>query len=1192
MKYSNQVTPIDRSKPKRIGVYGPGLGLKRRLALWILLFSMLPVLIFGVICDRALKNVLLKGLEKDLNSAMSMKIRDVEQYFREMGWSVKAQSRRQSNRLLLERLIQGLEKSGLSPGDYVASDDWQRLINMKDAPTFRPALWDYTDAFLTDVKGNILYSITDSERLGGNVFMGTYENSALSSACRAALGKAEAVFSDYELYPDQGTEKALGYMIIRMNDTLDKLIGLLVVKLGVEDLNRIMEDHPNLGQTFELYLVGTDRRLRSDFGKRLKRKALNYTVATGVIRFPDTEEAPFSRSGKPIMHYKGEDDIAMLGMRGKVRIGGVHYALIGEIEQREVFGLLERNRQVFLLFTLILLIVVGIFSYILAERVVRPVLVMTDWAHQVATGDLSMRDIDIRDDEMGHFIHSFSQVVVFLKETAMLARSVASGDFTAKIEPRSASDELGVALEQMTRSLWDAAEAMSALAGGDFGVRVTVKGPDDLFAKSVNSMVAKIKSTHESNENQARMKSLQAELSEILRGDQTTHELSRNILSFFCRCFNASVGAFYIRDDSGECLRLYSGFACDKTRLPTVIKPGEGLLGQAMVEKKKIILDHCPDNYMVIHGISGDWAASSVLVFPFVREDKVEGVIEMGSLNALTNKEFEFLELVSESVSIALSSAVARVKMKELLDKTVKQTEDLNLNQEKLDGINRDLQAKTRDLQQTESQLRLQEAELRAANRDLIKQAEQLKDSEKRLRLKEEELISANAALEDRSMNLEEQKNAINEKHNQLEITQTELLEKSKHLEISSRYKSEFLANMSHELRTPLNSILIISRLLSENKDGNLSQKQVEFSRTILGAGLDLLSLIDDILDLSKIESGKLEIHVDKSAIQDFEEKIMAVFGPVCREKNIGLCVDLDKNVPEYVYVDFKRVDQVIKNLVANAVKFTSHGQVTVTLRIPDTLPPGLVNHFQAEHVLLLTVEDSGIGIPSDKLAVIFEAFKQADGAISRHYGGTGLGLSISRELVRLMGGDILVKSMPGKGSVFSVYIPKAFDPPAKDDILLAIKDPSLNGSGPGTPPDVMEKPSLDDNLPLGAPLLFLGKKMLIVDDDMRNVYALIHFLGDFGLDISVAKTGQECLDTLEQHPDMDLLVMDIMRPDMGGFEVLGKIRSQERFKPLPVIAMTLKNDCENTMETGTLKYLSKPVDMERLISFMKEMLT
>lgn len=1155
-------------------------GLKARLTLWFVLLTFVPLIVLDLVYRPMLERKLEESLARELNLAVSLKRRSVEQYFDGMKRMVVIHSERPTNKTLLETLKEGLALSGQAPRNYIGGEDWKgRLDRWKDQ-TGRDGLMNLRELMLVDLEGNILYASLDRRNLGVNVFTDSgYADRPLARGCRRALTRTEPVFADYALYYLSGAEQMLGHMVIRLNDRARQPIGLLALQFDGTDLNSIMGGYQELGQTFEMYLVGEDLLFRTDAGKRQERKALKYRIDSALVQSPAGFRADGVSGSRPMVRYSGPEQVMRRGVALPIPIGEVAYYLVGEIEEREAFQLMSDIRRVFGLTAVALAILVLGASAFFAGDLVRQIRVLTDWARNVATGDLSVRDIRHRDDELGRFIDSFNQVVLFLNETARLALSVASGDLRAQIEPRSAHDELGSALRQMTLSLNEVLDAVAALAQGDFDVRVRVKGPNDVFATAMNHMVARMKKAHEENETRSGLKTLEMELGEVMRGDQPINDLVQRVLAFFCDRFGASVGAFYIVDDDQRALYLYGQYACGPDHPPPpVFRRGEGLPGQALAEKRLIRLDHCPVEYLMIQGLVEAYTPASVLVFPFVSGDRVEAVIEMGSLSGFGTRELGFLEQVSESVSIAMSSALARVRMEQLLAQTIKQAEDLKAHQEKLDGINRDLTARTDELQKTEAQLR-------AANLDLIHQTERLKDSEARLKQKEEELITANQALEERSVNLEEQKNAIREKNIQLEQTQKELLEKSQRLENSSRYKSEFLSNMSHELRTPLNSILLISRLLSENRWGNLNDKQVEFARTIMTAGKDLLSLIDDILDLSKIESGKLDIHVSSVAIRDFQAKIRKGFATLCREKGIDWDVIVDEVLPDIVYFDIKRVDQVVKNLVANAVKFTASGEVAVHIGTTDAYPPS-VSPSDSGPVLRISVKDSGIGIDADKQSLIFEAFRQADGTISREFGGTGLGLSISRQLVRLMGGDILVESQAGQGSVFHVYLPRALAAPAGDDLFSGAAPAVV----PGHKANVHQKDA--DSTDNG---LFPGRTLLIVDDDMRNVYALMHSLGDYGMEILVAKSGRQCLEVLENHPETDLVIMDIMMPDMGGFEAMERMAGDPRFSAIPVIAITakaMKGDREKCIQAGASEYLSKPVDMDRLMSVMKHLLT
>ncbi|GAB6097540.1 hypothetical protein JCM14469_37940 [Desulfatiferula olefinivorans] len=1154
-------------------------GLRVRLTVWFVLLAFVPLIVLDLICRPMLERELEQNLSRDLNLALSLKRRNVEQYFDDLKRLIVIHSQRPTNKSLLETLKEGLDLSGLPPRTYIGGPDWQERLDRWKEQTGRDGLMNFRELMLVDTDGNVLYASLDRRNLGVNVFADTgYVHSPLARGCRRALSLAEPVFADYALYRLRGEETMLGHMIVRLSDRTRRTMGFLVIQLDGAVLNGVLGGHQDLGQTFQMYLAGADLSLRTDAGKRRERKALRHRIDSALIRSPVGFGAERVSESVPMIRYRGPDQTMMRGAVRSIRVDDVTFYLVGEIEEREAFQLLSGIRRVLGFAAAALALLVLGASFYFTGDLVRQIRMLTDWARNVATGDLSIWEIRHRDDELGRFIDSFNQVVLFLNETARLALSVASGDLRAHIEPRSAHDELGSALRQMTLSLNEVLDAVASLAQGDYDVRVRVKGPGDVFATAMNRMVARMKEAHEENEIRSGLKTFQMELVELMRGDQPVNDLVLNVLSFFCERFGASVGAFYLVDEDRHTLCLHGQYACGPDHPPPpVLKRGEGLPGQALAEKRLIRLDHCPSGYLTVQGLTETYTPTSVLVFPFARGERVEAVIEMGSLLSFADRELSFLDQVSESVSIAVSSALARGRMEALLAQTLKQADDLKAHQEKLDGINRDLTARTDDLQKTE-------ARLRAANLDLVHQTEKLKESETRLRQKEEELIAANQALEERSVNLEEQKNAIREKNIELEKTQKELLEKSRRLEDSSRYKSEFLSNMSHELRTPLNSILLISRLLTENRWNNLNERQVEFARTILTAGKDLLALIDDILDLSKIESGKLEICVDSVSIRDFQAKIHHGFEPLCREKGIGWTVIVDEAVPETVFFDFNRVDQVVKNLVANAVKFTARGEVGVQIGIAPEGAPSLVG-TDSDPVLKISVTDSGIGIDAAKQALIFEAFKQADGTISREFGGTGLGLSISRQLIRLMGGDIVVSSQVGRGSVFDVYIPGALTAP-RDETLFTTKPPAAASGGAGDSVGGADMTNTD---------LFSGRTLLIVDDDMRNVYALMHSLGDYGLEILVAKSGRQCLEVLESHPETDLVIMDIMMPDMGGFEAMEHMARDPRFSAIPVIAVTakaMKGDRETCLQAGASEYLSKPVDMDRLTAVMKHLLT
>ena len=444
-----------------------------------------------------------------------------------------------------------------------------------------------------------------------------------------------------------------------------------------------------------------------------------------------------------------------------------------------------------------------------------------------------------------------------------------------------------------------------------------------------------------------------------------------------------------------------------------------------------------------------------------------------------------------------------------------------------------------------------------------------------RLTLQQEELKQTNAELEERSELLQLQNARVERKNREIEQAKVELEERAQQLALSSKYKSEFLANMSHELRTPLNSLLILARLLADNPKGNLDGEQVEFARTIHSAGSDLLSLINDILDLSKVESGTMAIDVDELELELLQDHVERNFMHVAHGKDLEFNVEIDADAPKVIYTDPRRLQQVLKNLLSNAFKFTDRGGVSLRMSLategwgPDN---EVLDHSNA--VLAFSVTDTGIGIPLHKQKIIFEAFQQADGTTSRKYGGTGLGLSISRELARLLGGEIRVSSVHGGGSTFTLYVPQTHAPAPGS----ASQPPALLAAR-AQPPALLVAPA------------FSGKKALVVDDDVRNIFAITSVLERYQMSVVYAEDGRRGIELLREHPDVDVVLMDVMMPAMDGHETTREIRKEARFADLPIIALTakaMKGDREKCLEAGASDYITKPVEPEQLLALLR----
>ncbi|MGZ3720815.1 MAG: HAMP domain-containing protein, partial [Bdellovibrionota bacterium] len=441
-----------------------------------------------------------------------------------------------------------------------------------------------------------------------------------------------------------------------------------------------------------------------------------------------------------------------------------------------------------------------------------------------------------------------------------------------------------------------------------------------------------------------------------------------------------------------------------------------------------------------------------------------------------------------------------------------------------------------------------------------------------------QELKRSNAELEAQAGELNEKARLLEIKNQEVEMASRSVEEKAEQLQLISKYKSEFLANMSHELRTPLNSLLILSKMLSENKDGNLTTEQIRFAKTVYDSGNDLLGLINEILDLSKVEAGKMPIYPKSIRVPEIQEHVEQTFRHVASQKSLDFQVHMGRDLPPEIFSDSNRLNQILKNLLSNAFKFTEHGSVELSIYRPDAKESNTIAALNpTQEMVAFAVRDTGIGIPAEKQSLIFEAFQQADGTTSRKYGGTGLGLTISREIARLLGGWIEVKSAPGQGSTFILYLPVKYAGPeaARTDQASEANIATENNAAIPALPEGVD---------------FTGKKVLLMDDDIRNIFAINSILESRGMRVIHAENGKAGIKLLEENPDVDLVLMDTMMPEMDGLAATVEIRKNPKFKRLPIISLTakaMKGDREKALEAGASDYVTKPVDPEKLLSVM-----
>ncbi|MFI6787449.1 HAMP domain-containing protein [Nonomuraea sp. NPDC050383] len=928
----------------------------------------------------------------------------------------------------------------------------------------------------------------------------------------------------------------------------------------------------------------------------------------------------------------------------------------------------------------------------------------------VARGDLTRKiDVDARGEilELKTTINTMvDQLSSFAAEVTRVAREVGSeGRLGGQAEVEGVSgtwkrltENVNELAGNLTRQVRAIAEVTSAVTSGDLTRSITVDAEGELadLKDNINSMVGSLRETTRANQEQDWLKSNLARISSLMQGHRDLSAVAELVMSELAPLVSAQYGAFFLAEESpaGAELKLINAYGYPAgTDRPTRFRLGESLIGQAARTRRTIAMDGVPADYVKVSSALGETTPTSVIVLPIVVEEQVLGVIELGSVYAFTAVHRAFLDQLMEAIGVNVNTIIANARTDELLVESQRLT-----------------------------------AELQARSEELQNQ--------------QEELQRSNAELEEKAALLATQNRDIETKNLEIEQARQELETRAQQLALASKYKSEFLANMSHELRTPLNSLLILAQLLAQNHTRNLTPKQVEYASIIHSAGSDLLQLINDILDLSKVEAGKMDIAPERVPLRQLLDDIEATFRPMTMQKSLDFVVTTAAGVPVDVLTDDSRLRQVLRNLLSNAVKFTEAGSVELHIEPASTteVPSSVRMHGSA---IAFRIKDTGIGIAEQHLEAIFGAFQQADGTTSRKYGGTGLGLSISREIAYLLGGAITAQSSPGKGSVFTLYLPVArpdFDePPAgssarerdarevlesgsvtvtpavsppqpqqqrrllviegRDRGLLSLVaesavadlannrdrgdqrgpvevinavgvqeaatalaaqayhcivleldmadgaalrfledmdgDSALRGvpvlaynnwrldpgqesnlqARTGTQPlellssldELRERIALHlsaegphDVLPLVRPEevqrpvtqagdgTLAGRTVLVVDDDARNLYALTGILEIHGLQVLHAENGRKGIETLTAHPEIDIVLMDVMMPEMDGYAATAAIRAMPQYADLPIIAVTAKampGDQEKSLASGASDYVTKPVDADDLLA-------
>ncbi|MEO3748439.1 HAMP domain-containing protein [Plantactinospora sp. B5E13] len=771
----------------------------------------------------------------------------------------------------------------------------------------------------------------------------------------------------------------------------------------------------------------------------------------------------------------------------------------------------------------------------------------------VAKGDLSQKiTVDAQGEilELKDTVNTMvDQLSSFADEVTRVGREVGiEGKLGGQAQVKGVSgtwkdltENVNQLASTLTTQLRAIAQVSTAVTTGDLTQRITVQAQGEVaeLKDNINQMIVTLRETTKKNAEQGWLDSNLARIGGLLQGQRDLVEVCRMIMTEVTPLVDAQLGAFFLADASDEAamrLRLTASYGYVARHHDVTFGPGEGLVGQAALSRRTIRVGAPRDGSLTLRSGLAATAPADLVVLPVLFEGELLGVIEFASVSPFSELHLSFLERLVTTIGIAVNTIQANRRTEELLAQSQR--------------LAHELQEQSAELQRT------------------------------------------NAELEDKAQLLSEQKGNIETKNREIELARIGLEDKAQQLARASAYKSEFLANMSHELRTPLNSLLLLARLLADNSEQNLTEKQIEFARTIHSAGSDLLSLIDDILDLSKIEAGRMDVTPAEVRFSEIRGYVEQAFAPQAEEKGLDFQVRISKELPPSLVTYPQRLQQILRNLLSNAVKFTDNG--AVTLRIgPASAPEGSFTDVPAlaaaRQVVAFTVIDTGIGISDDKLGLIFEAFQQADGTTSRRYGGTGLGLSISRDLARLIGGTITVSSAPGQGSTFTLFVPDVLAP---DAVVTPppVPLPAARVTPAGAQPPMLRIPTEPDRPVSPASRQLDGATVLIIDDDVRNVFALTSALELHGMTVLYSDNGVDGVRLLAEHPEVDIVLMDAMMPDQDGYETTRAIRRNHRFTDLPVVFLTAKampGDRESALGAGASDYITKPVDLDELIELM-----
>ena len=1153
----------------------PYIGVGKSLFLWFLLISVLPLAIVSYINYLNAFEGLTIVAEKTLVNSSKLREDNLNVYFGEIEQDLKYYSALEENREFLNKLREAYLQADIPLEGFVQSSAYEKLTKQqhKAFNNYR-AIHEYYDVYLIDLAGNVLFSVKRDGIFGTNVYDGEYSGTRMGKTAQRILETGNTLFSDFER-TSTFESKNTGILGKPVYNEAKQIKGVLAFGILAEDINEIVSSTTESGESRTTYIIGQDLKIRavsdSISDTVIKNKVVNHKKALEWINsysyIPSEVEGLQAGKREIISTYQGIKGEWVYGIARNIAMldnFGVHWAVIEELEHQEAFAYTKELSQTVIISVVITLLVVLILSVYITQRTVSPIKKLSAWAKEVAHGHLVKKDIWTPSNEVGEMKETFNNLVSYISDVSDVAQKIAKGDFSGKLQLRSKEDVLAISVNQMIDSFRGVVDQANTIAEGDYSANVEPRSDKDTLGQALENMTRKLRESAKEIKEQDWLKSGVSQLNAHMSGKKDVKELGKEVVGFMATYLNAHVGLIYIKE--GKKLKLIEDYALRRNEGLQEIKIGEGLVGQVGESMKIAAVEKAVEGEPVIDYTVEEASPKAYLVGPYLYEGELIGVVQIGSSQPFTLLQKQLFEMTMNSVAVAMNAAIAHSQLQELLEKSQKQQEKLEVQQE----------------------------ELRQINEELEEQTKALKASENTLHQQKEELSVINEELEERTKALEKEKDKIKQKNAELETARRQIEEKAADLEKASRYKSEFHANMSHELRTPLNSILVLSQLMMRNEANNLTEKQVEFAKTIHTSGNDLLELINEILDLSKVEAGKLKLNIEKVEMQEIATNIERTFSTVAQKRGLDLKIEIDDDVSRFIRSDPQRIIQIIKNLMSNALKFTEKGYVKMHIFRPSQDFHFTNKNLRNRNPVAVSITDTGIGIPEDKQELIFEAFQQADGTTSRKYGGTGLGLSISRSFATLLEGEMTLQSEENKGTTFTLILPETIRNKEEQD-KQEPKEPTPSGeenqkSIPETkeerPPAREEKKKpkesgeilKDDRETIKEGDSFI----LIIEDDVKFARLLYDMAGEHGFKVLVAHDGETGIHLADYYKPV-AIILDVMLPGIDGWQVMSRLKNNLSTRHIPVHFISATDKSLRAMKMGAIGYLTKPVTTEQI---------